>query len=130
MDYQDSDGKNGPGGVGAFDVMSFACEYDELRVLVASLLKPALCAGSRADCSLIVATGCILIFAGFFRAFNTLQHYTDGFSISYQLPGYMGAYSKMMAGWLNPIEITQNGFYAIMPAEGMSYILIPHVLNQ
>jgi len=29
------------------------------------------------------------------------------------LPGYFGPYSRIVAGWLDPIVITRNGFYAI-----------------
>lgn len=32
-------------------------------------------------------------------------------------PGYMSAYNKIQSGWMAPVEITQDGFYAIQPIE-------------
>jgi immune inhibitor A len=38
-------------------------------------------------------------------------------------PGYFSTYNKMLSGWLEPVEITQDGFYAIQPIElsGLAY---------
>jgi len=34
-----------------------------------------------------------------------------------KLPGHFGPYSRMVAGWLEPVTITRNGSYAIQPSE-------------
>jgi immune inhibitor A len=34
-----------------------------------------------------------------------------------QLPGMLSTYSRQYGGWLTPISITRNGYYAVQPAE-------------
>lgn len=39
------------------------------------------------------------------------------------IPGHMSSFSRLKTpGWLEPIEITRNGFYAIQPAEISGHI--------
>jgi len=47
----------------------------------------------------------------FFRAFQQF-----GWKKNAKLPGQLSAYSRIKTGWLDPIVITRNGYYAIQPA--------------
>lgn len=47
----------------------------------------------------------------------SIQCYTYGWTNDGARPGYFSAYSKILLGWLEPIEITSDGYYVIQPAE-------------
>jgi M6 family metalloprotease-like protein len=40
------------------------------------------------------------------------------------IPGHMNAFSRALIGWLEPVPITQDGFYAIQPCELSSQIYV------
>lgn len=45
-----------------------------------------------------------------------------GWTVNPNFPGHMGPSSRSAAGWLNYIEIVQNGVYAIQPSEMSSQV--------
>jgi M6 family metalloprotease-like protein len=46
-----------------------------------------------------------------------------GWNQNSHIPGHMGAFSRSnVTGWLEPIEITEDGFYAIQPSEISSHV--------
>lgn len=45
-----------------------------------------------------------------------------GWRRSWHTPGHLSAYSKIECNWLTPIEITQDGYYSVQPAEISSQI--------
>jgi immune inhibitor A len=47
-----------------------------------------------------------------------------GWRVNPGIPGSMGPYSRVLAGWLNYIEITVNGVYAIQPSEMSSQLYV------
>lgn len=47
-----------------------------------------------------------------------------GWNQNGRVPGHMNAFSRMFVGWLEPTEITEDGFYAVQPAELSSQIYI------
>lgn len=46
-----------------------------------------------------------------------IMAYTYGWTNDGARPGFLSAYSKMLIGWHTPIEIKEDGFYIIQPAE-------------
>jgi M6 family metalloprotease-like protein len=53
-----------------------------------------------------------------------LMSNTYGWNINPKYPGSLGPVSRMDAKWLDPIEITRNGVYAIQPAESSGQVYI------
>jgi hypothetical protein len=41
-----------------------------------------------------------------------------------KIPGHLDPWSKVEVKWLDPIEITENGFYPIQPSEISSQIYV------
>lgn len=54
-----------------------------------------------------------------------LMSYPCGRNDDCTIPGHLGPYSKLKLGWLDPIPIVTNGFYALQPSElsGQVYII-------
>jgi hypothetical protein len=47
-----------------------------------------------------------------------------GWLVNPGIPGHMGPYSRIAAGWLNYIEIVEDGVYAIQPSEMSSQLYV------
>lgn len=47
-----------------------------------------------------------------------------GWTRNQRVPGHLNPFSRVLARWLDPIEITRDGFYAIQPAEISSQVFV------
>lgn len=55
--------------------------------------------------------------------FDTMS-YAYGMKSDNTMPGYLSTYSKMMIDWVVPLEISEDGFYTIMPQEFTRHVYI------